>query len=61
MTPDLVTMRGSRILAYSSSAKRSLVARAGAHHAVEARHRFGVVVQHLGLGLDHDADGFLLP
>ena len=53
-------MRGSTILAYSSSRRVRLVTGARSHHAIEPRHRFGVVVQHLRLGLDHDADGLFL-
>ena len=40
--------------------QRALVTGARSHHAIEPRDRFGVVVQHLGLGLDHDADSFFL-
>ena len=58
MTPDLVTPVGPQLFGVAQQLEGALVARAGADDAIEARDRFGVVVEHLGAGLDDDADGF---
>ena len=54
-------MCGSTTLAILQQAQRALVTRSRTHHPIQPRHRFGVVVQHLRLGLDHNPDRFLLP
>ena len=58
MTPDLVTPAGFNSLANCEQPQRSLVARAGADDAIEARHGLGVVIEDFGAGVDDDANGF---
>ena len=54
-------MPGENFLAFSSSVERALVTRAGAHHAIKPRHSFGVVVENVGLRLEHDLQRFFQP
>ena len=48
---------GPQLFGVAQQFEGALVARAGADDAIEARHRLGVVVEHLGAGFDDDADG----
>ena len=49
---------GPQLFGVAQQLEGTLVARAGADHAIEARHGLGVVVQDFGPGVDDDADGF---
>ena len=58
MTPDFVTPSGLSSLAVAQQLEGTLVARAGADDAIEARHAFSVVIEHFRARFDDDADGF---
>ena len=47
-----------QFLGVTQQIQSAFVARAGADDAIEARHGFGVVVQHFGARVDDHADGF---
>ena len=46
---------GVQLFGVAQQLQRTLIARAGADNAIQPRHRLGVVVHHLGLGIDHNA------
>ena len=49
---------GPQLFGVAQQLEGTLVARAGADDAIEARDRLGVVVEDFGAGIDDDADGF---
>ncbi len=50
---------GRKRLGVLEQTQRALVAGAGADHAIEPRHGFGVVVENVGLGVKHDLESFI--
>ncbi len=54
----MVGPSGRSLFGVAQQLEGSLVARAGSHHAIEARHGLGVVVQHFGFGFDDDSNRF---